>query len=143
MPIDDLTALGQKMREARKKKDLTRQELADLSHVSVKQIANIEKGKMNPSYLILRALAKVLHISLDTLINPDISLEDEGFNQMKMLYSSCPPEMRDTQLHHTQEMVKELTELSEKVEMIGGKQAPLNTEFHSVATRSPFHSGRH
>jgi len=41
--------------------------------VSVKQIANIEKGKMNPSYLILRALAKVLHISLDTLINPDIS----------------------------------------------------------------------
>ena len=110
MPIDDLTALGQKMREARKNKELTQQELSDLSHVSVKQIANIEKGKMNPSYLILRALAKVLHISLDTLINPDISLEDEGVNQMKMLYSSCPPEMRDTQLHHTQEMVKELTE---------------------------------
>ena len=143
MPIDDLTALGQKMREARKKKDLTQQELADLSHVSVKQIANIEKGKMNPSYLILRALEKVLHISLDTLINPDISLEDEGVNQMKMLYSSCPPEMRDTQLHHTQEMVKELTELSEKFEMIRGKQAPLNTEFHSVAARSPFHSGGH
>ena len=136
MPIDDLTAFGQKMREARKKKDLTQQELADLSHVSVKQIANIEKGKMNPSYLILRALAKVLHISLDTLINPDISLEDEGVNQMKMLYSSCPPEMRDTQLHHTQEMVKELTELSEKFEMKRGKQAPLNTEFHSVAARS-------
>ena len=88
MPIDDLTALGQKMREARKNKELTQQELSDLSHVSVKQIANIEKGKMNPSYLILRALAKVLHISLDTLINPDISLEDEGVNQMKMLYSS-------------------------------------------------------
>ncbi len=28
MPIDDLTALGQKMREARKKKDLTQQELS-------------------------------------------------------------------------------------------------------------------
>ena len=143
MPIDDLTALGQKMREARKNKDLTQQELSDLSHVSVKQIANIEKGKMNPSYLILRALAKVLHISLDTLINPDISLEDEGVNQMKMLYSSCPPEMRDTLLHHTQETVKELTYLSEKFEMKRGKQAPLNTEFHSVAARSPFHSGRH
>ena len=110
MPIDDLTALGQKMREARKNKELTQQELSDLSHVSVKQIANIEKGKMNPSHLILRALAKVLHISLDTLINPDVSLEDEGVNQMKMLYSSCPPEMRDTLLHHTQETVKELTQ---------------------------------
>ena len=51
MPIDDLTALGQKMREARKEKDLTQQELADLSHVSVKQIANIEKGKMKDSIL--------------------------------------------------------------------------------------------
>ena len=46
MPIDDLTALGQIMREARKKKDLTQQELSDLSHVSVKQIANIEKGQI-------------------------------------------------------------------------------------------------
>ena len=106
MPIDDLTAFGQKMREARKKKDLTQQELADLSHVSVKQIANIEKGKMNPSYLILRALAKVLHISLDTLINPDISLEDEGVNQMKMLYSSCPPEMRVMKIREIKENIK-------------------------------------
>ncbi len=74
MPIDDLTALGQKMREARKNKELTQQELSDLSHVSVKQIANIEKGKMNPSYLILRALAKVLHISLDTVYRqPEIT----------------------------------------------------------------------
>ena len=70
MPIDDLTALGQRMREARKKKDLTQQELSDLSHVSVKQIANIEKGKMNSVYLILKALAKVLPISLDSLIQP-------------------------------------------------------------------------
>ena len=98
MPIDDLTALGQKMREARKKKDLTQQELADLSHVSVKQIAKIEKGEINPSYLILKALAKVLPLSLDTLINPDVSPEDEGANQMKMLYCSCPSEMRETLL---------------------------------------------
>ena len=116
MPIDNLTALGQKMREARKNKELTQQELSDLSHVSVKQIANIEKGKMNPSYLILKALAKVLPISLDTLINPDVSPEDEGASQMKMLYCSCPSEMRDTLLHHTQETVKELTELSKKFE---------------------------
>ena len=116
MPIDDLTALGQKMREARKKKDLTQQELADLSHVSVKQIASIEKGQINPSYLILRSLANIVHMSIDTMINPDVSLEDEGVIKMKMLYSSCPPELRDTLLHHTQETVKELTELSEKFE---------------------------
>ena len=69
-----------------------------------------------PIFVCPTDINKVLHISLDTLINPDISLEDEGVNQMKMLYSSCPPEMRDTLLHHTQETVKELTELSEKFE---------------------------
>ena len=58
MPIDDLTALGQKMRAARKKKGLTQQELADLSHVSVKQIASIEKGQINPSYLILKEIGR-------------------------------------------------------------------------------------
>ena len=116
MPIDDLTALGQKMREARKRKDLTQQELSDLSHVSVKQIAKIEKGQMNPFFLILKALAKVLPISLDSLINPDASPEDEGAGQMKMLYCNCPSEMRETLLHHTQETMKELTELSEKFE---------------------------
>ena len=87
-----------------------------MSHVSVKQIANIEKGQMNPSYLILRALAKVLPISLDTLINPSVSPEDEGANQMKMLYCSCPSEMRETLLRHTRETTEELTELSKKFE---------------------------
>lgn len=35
---------------------------------------------------------------------------------MKMLYCSCPSELRKTLLHHTQETAKELTELSEKFE---------------------------
>ena len=63
MPIDDLTALGQIMREARKKKDLTQQELSDQSHVSVKQIANIEKGQMNPSYSFLSSHGVCLRVT--------------------------------------------------------------------------------
>ena len=115
MPIDDLTVLGQKMQEARKKKDLTQQELSDLSHVSVKQIANIEKkDKMNPSYLILRALAKVLKHLSGLSDKSGCFSRDEGANQMKMLYSSCPSEMRETLLHHTQETMQELIELSKK-----------------------------
>ena len=33
MPIDDLTALGQKMREARKNKELTQQEPVSYTHL--------------------------------------------------------------------------------------------------------------
>ena len=106
------------MREARKKKDLTQQELADLSHVSVKQIASIEKGQINPSYLILKALAKVLPALFGHSINPDVASEDEGANQIKILDCSCSSEMRETLLHHTQETAKELTELSENLKRI-------------------------
>ena len=58
MPIDDLTALGQKMREARKNKELTQQELSDLSHVSVKQIANIEKRENEPVLFDFESIGK-------------------------------------------------------------------------------------
>ena len=50
---------------------------------------------------------------------------------MKMLYSSCPPEMRDTLLHHTQETAKELTELSEKFKT--KRTSERIVKFHSLA----------
>ena len=81
MPIDDLTALGYALRAARKEKNLTQEQLADESHVSTKQIADIEKARRNPSYLILKALAKVVHLSLDSLMYPDLSPDEAGQNE--------------------------------------------------------------
>ena len=80
MPIDDLTALGDALRAARKEKNLTQEQLADKSHVSTKQIADIEKANRNPSYLILKALAKVVHLSLDSLMYPDLTPDEAGQN---------------------------------------------------------------
>ena len=116
MPIDDLTALGDALRAARKEKNLTQEQLADKSHVSTKQIADIEKAMRNPSYLILKALAKVVHLSLDSLMYPDLTPDEAGQNEMKLLYMNCPPEMRETLLHHTRGFAEELKELSKKLE---------------------------
>ena len=116
MPIDDLTALGDALRAARKEKNLTQEQLADESHVSTKQIADIEKATRNPSYLILKALAKVVHLSLDSLMYPDLSPDEAGQNEMKLLYMNCPPEMRETLLRHTRGFTEELKELSKKLE---------------------------
>ena len=63
-----LKELGQKLKAARKKKGLTQQQLADISHVSLKHIQNCERGEKNPSSEILRALVEVLEISLDSII---------------------------------------------------------------------------
>ena len=52
MPIDDLTILGNMLRAARKEKNFTQQQLADESHISIKEIADIEMtqlGKIVPS----------------------------------------------------------------------------------------------
>ena len=116
MPIDDLTALGDALRAARKEKNLTQEQLADESHVSTKKIADIEKARRNPSYLILKALAKAVHLSLDSLMYPDLSPDEAGQNEMKLLYMSCPPEMRETLLRHTRGFAEELKELSKKLE---------------------------
>lgn len=116
MPIDDLSVLGNALRAARKGKNLTQEQLADESHVSLKQIADIENAKRNPSYLILKALTKVLHLSLDSLINSELTPDEMGQNEMKLIYMKCPPEMREVLLHHTRVFAEELNDLSKKLE---------------------------
>ena len=54
MPKDNLTILGERLRAARNKANLTQEQLSDRSHVSIKHIAGIEKGQKNPSFEILQ-----------------------------------------------------------------------------------------
>ena len=113
---DKYQQIGLKIAYYRKLRGLTQEQLADESHVSTKQIADIEKARRNPSYLILKALAKVVHLSLDSLMYPDLSPDEAGQNEMKLLYMNCPPEMRETLLHHTRGFAEELKELAKKLE---------------------------
>ena len=116
MPIDDLTILWNMLRAARKEKNFTQQQLADESHISIKEIADIEKGRRNPSYLIMKTLAHVLHFSPVSLIRPELTPDEAGQNEMKLLYLNCPPEMRETLLSHTRGFAEELKEISKKLE---------------------------
>lgn len=75
MPIDKLKYLGQCIREARLAAHLTQNEFSDKTHVSVRQIAKIEKGTINPSYEILYALIHALGVSPYILFYPTVSDE--------------------------------------------------------------------
>lgn len=116
MPKDNLTILGERLRAARNKANLTQEQLSDRSHVSIKHIAGIEKGQKNPSFEILQALAEALDLSLDNLIEKNLSAEEQGLNQLKAYHHSCPPEMRETLLNTIQAFTKELTALAEKMD---------------------------
>lgn len=113
MPKDNLALLGEYLKSVRNEAHLTQEQLSDLSHVSVKHIADIEKGLKNPSFVILQSLARVLNFSLDNLIWDNPNTEEHDLNELKASYYSCPPEMRKAFLNATQGLAKELQTLSE------------------------------
>jgi transcriptional regulator with XRE-family HTH domain len=61
-------AIGQAIREARKKKDLTQEETSKKVGCSRTYLAEIESGKYSPGWEVLRKLAKELKINLNSLL---------------------------------------------------------------------------
>lgn len=60
VPMELIKELGRRIQKARKEKGLTQQELADLSHVSLKHVQGCERGVKNPSFEVLRAFCQSL-----------------------------------------------------------------------------------
>ena len=114
MPNADAIALGKHIKAVRKAMKMTQEQLALKSNVSVKYIANIENGKQNPSFDILSAILHVLPLSLDSVINPNLSEAERECRELESIYFACPPEMRQTLLDATRSLAIHLTELSEQ-----------------------------
>ena len=67
-----LTALGERVRDLRSRRGMTRKALAQASEVSERHLANLEYGTGNASMLVLLQVAQALHCSLAELIG-DVS----------------------------------------------------------------------
>lgn len=93
MPEDVLKKLGHRMQMARKECGFTQDALSAASGVSVRHIAKIEKGVMNPSFEILMQLVSVLGITLDSLVET-VPLHDADLQEVLDLYRACPEEER-------------------------------------------------
>ena len=89
MPKDMLQYLGTFIRKSRKDCKLTQEELAEQTGVSARHIANIEKGKINPSYEVLTTLKSRLGFSGESLLHPDLSAQDEELNLFIGKYLAC------------------------------------------------------
>ena len=115
--------LGRRIQKARKEKGLTQQELADLSHVSLKHVQGCERGVKNPSFEVLRAFCKVLNLSLDSLMNLDLPEDEQSANDMRQLYLSCPPAARKALLNSARALADELKEMTQADECDQDKKA--------------------
>ncbi len=56
--------LGKKIKQFRKLKNLTQEELAEKINIEVPSLSNIETGKFAPSFETLQKLSKVLEINI-------------------------------------------------------------------------------
>ena len=66
----ELTALREAIRNERKNKRITQEELAEMLEVSPTHVKHIESGHRKPSIEILFELAEILNISLDEVVFP-------------------------------------------------------------------------
>lgn len=75
--LDPLRLLGDRVRQARARRGMSRKQLARDSGVSERYLAQIESGQGNISVLVLRQVAKALNVSVDALLleGPEPSVE--------------------------------------------------------------------
>jgi transcriptional regulator with XRE-family HTH domain len=77
--------MNERVKLIRKQLGMTQEQLALKSNVSVKYIANIENGKQNPSFDILSSILHVLPLSLDSVINPNLSEAERECRELESL----------------------------------------------------------
>ena len=68
MSDSELKQLGKRIRETRSKRGLTQLEAAERADTSANYFAQIERGEVNPSYSMLKAVARALKVKLSDLI---------------------------------------------------------------------------
>lgn len=62
-------AFGKRLREIRRRRDMTQERLAELSGLSIQYIGEIERGKRNPSLTSIETLASALDMSVADLFD--------------------------------------------------------------------------
>lgn len=61
-------ALGRKLKIARKNRKLTQAQVAEHADIHVNYYARTERGEENPSFEVLQAVAKALHVKLSDIL---------------------------------------------------------------------------
>ena len=72
MPNDHpLVTVGDRLRHARQRRDLTQHDLAELADMSQGTVARIERGRLTPRQYTIQRLATALDLSPEWLLSGD------------------------------------------------------------------------
>ncbi len=108
MPNDVLVKGGARLRAVRKKRGYTQERLAELTKLSTRHIAGIEKGEANPSFEVLYTIITALGTSFDVIFNPADGPMEQEIQELAGLYRACPEQGRRLILAASRAMAYEL-----------------------------------
>ena len=108
MPNNVLTDGGARLRAVRKERGYTQERLAELTKLSTRHIASIEKGEANPSFEVLYTITTELGVSFDAIFNPADEQVAAELQEIAGLYRACPEQGRRLILAAIRAMVGEL-----------------------------------
>lgn len=94
MPEDIFVHLGQCIKEARDKCELTQQEFADQTGRGLRYLQDVEKGRRNPSFDVLASYIKRLGISANNLFYPDASEQEKEIQYFIGKFLACTADER-------------------------------------------------
>lgn len=87
-----MSTVGDKIRELRKWKSLTQQQLADASGVSVMSIRRYESGERKPSLYIVKSIADALEVRIEDIVGLETFDTGAEFKNRWKEITSCSSE---------------------------------------------------
>ena len=79
--------LGEKIKQLRKSKGISQEELASMLKINRNYLSRIETGKSEPTSSILKNIAEIFSVDLNSLL--DIIDEDRNTDKIKYIIDNC------------------------------------------------------
>ena len=89
MELNNFDRLGHILKDARKEKGLTREQLAEIINITPRYLMSIENENKKPSYNVLFRLVRELGISADTIFYPENKSTSNELEQLIRLLHLC------------------------------------------------------
>jgi len=64
--------IGRRIREARTKRGMTQEQLAERTDITIVYLSELERGLKLPSLTVFVSIAETLHVSTDSLLRDDL-----------------------------------------------------------------------
>lgn len=113
MPEKLFINLGNRVKEARLRQNITQDKLSELSNISVRHISKIERGTMNPSYDVLQRLANALGISAGYFFLSSEEVNEKDIQLLTSLYEKCPVKYRGMIVASVQTLSREILKIED------------------------------